>query len=115
MKRIFKDLLNMLNRGGEINSEISKAIKKTTTALKSVEQKISNIVSVVASPGSMALMEQLKSLENEKRLLCQRLEDQSKLSEKHLDPAEILAAYHKAQQLWNDGSLDCKNSYCEFI
>ena len=74
--------------------------------LKTIEQKISNIVNVIANTGSAALANQLMLLENEKEVLDFQIREEERNAEQsRLDETEIRVAFHQAQQMFRSGEL----------
>ena len=74
--------------------------------LKTVEQKITNIVNIIANTGSAALVTQLTQLEREKELLDVKIQDEERSAEEsELDEEAILAAFRQAQKMFHSGTL----------
>lgn len=70
--------------------------------LKTVEQKIANIVNT----GSAALVTQLTQLEREKELLDVQIQEEERSAKKsELDEDAILAAFRQAQKMFHNGML----------
>jgi site-specific DNA recombinase len=63
----------------ELNTDANKRILRLHSNLKSINQKIDNIVGVIASTGSQALLDTLDNLEKEKQELILKIkaEEQS--------------------------------------
>lgn len=94
---------------GELSGESEKKIKKMECSLKTVDQKIENIINVIAQTGSPALLQTLSSLEEEKqKLAIQITAEKESMIENSLDEKEIVAAYRTAQELYQDGTLTQK-------
>ena len=73
--------------------------------LKTVEQKINNIVNIIANTGSAALVTQLTQLEREKELLDVQIQEERSAEESELDEDAILAAFRQAQKMFHNGTL----------
>ena len=74
--------------------------------LKTVEQKINNIVNIIANTGSAALVTQLTQLEREKELLDVEIQEEKwGTKEDDLDEEEIRAAFRQAQKMFHSGTL----------
>lgn len=74
-----------------MNSETESKINQLDTNLKSVNQKIDNIVAVIANTGSQALISSLESLEHEKQqLLLQIKAEQQSVNVKKLSDKDIM-------------------------
>ena len=74
--------------------------------LKTVEQKINNIVNIIANTGSAALVTQLTQLEREKELLDVKIQEEERSAEEsELDEDAILAAFRQAQKMFHNGTL----------
>lgn len=73
--------------------------------LKTVEQKIANIVNIIANTGSAALVTQLTQLEREKELLDVQIQEERSAEESELDEDAILAAFRQAQEMFHNGTL----------
>ena len=74
--------------------------------LKTVEQKINNIVNIIANTGSAALLTQLTQLEREKELLDVQIQEEERSAEEsELDEDAILAAFRQAQKMFHNGTL----------
>ena len=74
--------------------------------LKTVEQKISNIVNIIANTGSAALVTQLTQLEREKELLDVQLQEEERgTKEDDLDEEAIRAAFRQTQKMFHSGTL----------
>ena len=74
--------------------------------LKTVEQKIANIVNIIANTGSAALVTQLTQLEREKELLDVQIQEEERgAEESELDEDTILAAFRQAQKMFHNGTL----------
>ena len=74
--------------------------------LKTVEQKIANIVNIIANTGSAALVTQLTQLEREKELLDVQIQEEERSAEEsELDEDAILSAFHQAQKMFHNGTL----------
>ena len=75
--------------------------------MKTIEQKIRNIVNVIANTGSAALADALQKLETEKRDLAQKIhEEEEKMSEDVIDAEEVIEAYRSARQMLINGTLE---------
>ncbi len=74
--------------------------------LKTVEQKITNIVNIIANTGSAALVTQLTQLEWEKELLDVQIQEEERSTEEsELDEEGILTAFRQAQKMFHNGTL----------
>ena len=74
--------------------------------LKTVEQKITNIVNIIANTGSAALVTQLTQLEREKELLDVQIQEEERITEEsELDEEGILTAFRQAQKMFHNGTL----------
>ena len=74
--------------------------------LKTVEQKIANIVNIIANTGSAALVTQLTQLEREKELLDVQIQEEERdTKENDLDEEAIRAAFRQAQKMFHSGTL----------
>ena len=74
--------------------------------LKTVEQKIANIVNIIANTGSAALVTQLTQLEREKELLDVQIQEEERgTKEDDLDEEAIRAAFRQAQKMFHSGTL----------
>ena len=74
--------------------------------LKTVEQKIANIVNIIANTGSAALVTQLTQLEREKELLDVQIQEEERETKKNdLDEEAIRAAFRQAQKMFHNGTL----------
>lgn len=88
------------------DGEDKDKIRTLRQNLKTVEQKIANIVNVIANTGSAALVTQLTQLEQEKELLdVQIQEEERSVKENYLDEEAIRAAFQQAQRMFHDGTL----------
>ena len=74
--------------------------------LKTVEQKINNIVNIIANTGSAALVTQLTQLEREKELLDVQIQEEERdTKENDLDEEAIRAAFRQTQKMFHSGTL----------
>ena len=74
--------------------------------LKTVEQKINNIVNIIANTGSAALVTQLTQLEREKELLDVQIQEEERdTKENELDEEAIRAAFRQAQKMFHSRTL----------
>ena len=81
-------------------------IRSLRQNLKTVEQKIANIVNVIANTGSAALVTQLTQLEREKELLDVQIQEEERgTKENDLDEDAIRAAFRQAQKMFHSGTL----------
>lgn len=81
-------------------------IRTLRQSLKTVEQKIANIVNIIANTGSAALVTQLTQLEREKELLDVQIQEEERSAEEsELDEDAILAAFRQAQKMFHNGTL----------
>ena len=81
-------------------------IRSLRQNLKTVEQKIANIVNIIANTGSAALVTQLTQLEREKELLDVQIQEEERSAEEsELDEDAILTAFRQAQKMFHNGTL----------
>ena len=81
-------------------------IRSLRQNLKTVEQKIANIVNIIANTGSAALVTQLTQLEREKELLDVQIQEEERSAEEsELDEDAIFAAFRQAQKMFHNGTL----------
>ena len=86
--------------------DVGEKLRTMRLNLKTIEQKISNIVNVIANTGSAALANQLMLLENEKEVLdFQIREEERNVEQSRLDETEIIVAFRQAQQMFRSGEL----------
>lgn len=86
--------------------DVGEKLRTMRLNLKTIEQKISNIVNVIANTGSAALANQLMLLENEKEVLDFQIREEERNAEQsRLDETEIRVAFHQAQQMFRSGEL----------
>lgn len=89
----------------EIGEEGEK-VRTLRQNLKTVEQKIANIVNVIANTGSAALVNQLNQLEQEKEQLDFQIQVESRdRREKELDENAIREAFRQAQKMFHSRTL----------
>ena len=89
----------------EIGEEGEK-VRTLRQNLKTVEQKIANIVNVIANTGSAALVNQLNQLEKEKEQLDFQIQVESRdRREKELDENAIREAFRQAQKMFHSRTL----------
>ena len=86
--------------------DVGEKLRTMRLNLKIIEQKISNIVNVIANTGSAALANQLMLLENEKEVLDFQIREEERNAEQsRLDETEIIVAFRQAQQMFRSGEL----------
>ena len=86
--------------------DVGEKLRTMRLNLKTIEQKISNIVNVIANTGSAALANQLMLLENEKEVLDFQIREEERNAEQsRLDETEIIVAFRQAQQMFRSGEL----------
>lgn len=86
--------------------EEGEKIRSMRQNLKTVEQKIANIVNVIATTGSAALANQLMQLESEKEKLDFQIQAEERgRKEKDLDEDAIRSAFRQAQKMFHSGTL----------
>lgn len=86
--------------------QIHRYIRTLRQNLKTVEQKITNIVNIIANTGSAALVTQLTQLEREKELLDVQIQEEERSTEEsELDEEGILTAFRQAQKMFHNGTL----------
>ena len=89
----------------EIGEEGEK-VRTLRQNLKTVEQKIANIVNVIANTGSAALVNQLNQLEQEKEQLDFQIQAEDRSAkEKDLNEEAIREAFRQARKLFHSGTL----------
>ena len=88
------------------DGEDKDKIRTLRQNLKTVEQKIANIVNIIANTGSAALVTQLTQLEREKELLDVQIQEEERgTKEDDLDEEAIRAAFRQAQKMFHSGTL----------
>ena len=88
------------------DGEDKDKIRTLRQNLKTVEQKIANIVNIIANTGSAALVTQLTQLEREKELLDVQIQEEERSAEEsELDEDAILTAFRQAQKMFHNGTL----------
>ena len=88
------------------DGEDKEKIRTLRQNLKTVEQKIANIVNIIANTGSAALVTQLTQLEREKELLDVQIQEEERdTKENDLDEEAIRAAFRQAQKMFHSGTL----------
>ena len=88
------------------DGEDKDKIRTLRRNLKTVEQKINNIVNIIANTGSAALVTQLTQLEREKELLDVQIQEEERgTKEDDLDEEAIRAAFRQAQKMFHSGTL----------
>lgn len=91
---------------GQLFDEGEENLKKMNASLKTVNQKIQNIVNVISQTGSPALLETLSALENEKQDLGLQIEaEKANMVADQLNEEEIVAAFRTAQEMYLNGTL----------
>ena len=86
--------------------DVGEKLRTMRLNLKTIEQKIFNIVNVIANTGSAALANQLMLLENEKEVLDFQIREEERNAEQcRLDETEIIVAFRQAQQMFRSGEL----------
>ena len=94
-------LLNQQESGEE-----GEKIRTLRQNLKTVEQKIANIVNVITNTGSAALVNQLNQLEKEKEQLDFQIQVESRdRREKELSENAIREAFRQAQRMFHSRTL----------
>lgn len=90
------------------NAEASNIkLRQLEKKIKEMDGKLANIISAIASTGSSALISALESLEQEKALLEDQMqEEMGKLCMVNVSEEQIRRAYNKARELYLNGSLD---------
>ena len=90
----------------EVANETDMVLDRLYANLKETQKKLDNIVSVIAQTGSPSLIQKLDGLESEKQsfILQIKHEEESRVATR-LNEREIIAAYHRAQELYESGSL----------
>lgn len=93
-----------LNQKG--SGEEGEKIRTLRQNLKTVEQKIANIVNVITNTGSAALVNQLNQLEQEKEQLDFQIQAESRdRREKELSENAIREAFRQAQKMFHSRTL----------
>ena len=88
------------------DGEDKDKIRTLRQNLKTVEQKIANIVNIIANTGSAALVTQLTQLEREKELLDVQIQEEERgTKENDLDEEAIRAAFRQAQKMFHSATL----------
>ena len=88
------------------SGEEGEKIRTLRQNLKTVEQKIANIVNVIANTGSAALVNQLNQLEKEKEQLDFQIQVESRdRREKELNEDAIREAFRQAQRMFHSKTL----------
>ena len=88
------------------SGEEGEKIRTLRQNLKTVEQKIANIVNVITNTGSAALVNQLNQLEKEKEQLDFQIQVESRdRREKELDENAIREAFRQAQKMFHSRTL----------
>lgn len=93
----------------ERRSDAGDEIKAIRAAIKVCEQKIANIIQVISTTGSPALVNALEALETDKaRLECELNSAESNMRSSVLTEEEIRQAYVKARELFLQGDYETK-------
>ena len=88
------------------SGEEGEKIRTLRQNLKTVEQKIANIVNVITNTGSAALVNQLNQLEQEKEQLDFQIQVESRdRREKELNENAIREAFRQAQRMFHSRTL----------
>ena len=88
------------------DGEDKDKIRTLRQNLKTVEQKIANIVNIIANTGSAALVTQLTQLEREKELLDVQIQEEERdTKENELNEEAIRAAFRQAQKMFHSRTL----------
>ena len=88
------------------SGEEGEKLRTLRQNLKTVEQKIANIVNVITNTGSAALVNQLNQLEKEKEQLDFQIQVESRdRREKELDENAIREAFRQAQKMFHSRTL----------
>ena len=88
------------------SGEEGEKIRTLRQNLKTVEQKIANIVNVITNTGSAALVNQLNQLEKEKEQLDFQIQVESRdRREKELNENAIREAFRQAQRMFHSRTL----------
>ena len=91
---------------GDLIGEAADRLREMRQSLKDMEQKIANIVNVIATTGSASLARALEQLEQDKEVLLIKIkQEEESLVANKLDEEEIVAAYRHAQELYENGTL----------
>jgi len=89
------------------DESLNLQIESINGELHDIDVKINNIVNVIASTGSSALTEKLKSLERNKEEKIYNLSVlQEKLNSTAIDEAKLKKAFFKAKQMLKNGTLE---------
>ena len=108
-KRIPQLIKTYYDSCGELFGDCEKKLTKLRVNLKGVNQKIENIISVISKTGSPSLLESLEALEVEKKALILQIgHEEGNLVANKLNGQEIIAAYRRAQEMYEDGTLPQK-------
>jgi len=96
----YEDSLAMLNQQSD---SVLNTLKEQR---QGIQTKIDNIISVITQSGSPSLLTTLDRLEQELAQVSEKIEAHEQSSGcKSVDPAKVVAAYRKAQQMFLDGTL----------
>lgn len=90
-----------------VDEKVSKYRQNINDRMTTIESEINNIVKVISSTGSTALVEKLNSLESEKSDLLRGLKDiEDEANKSIVNEKEIKANFKKARKLFIEGKLE---------
>ena len=90
----------------ELAGENDLILNRLHANLKETQKKIDNVVSVITQTGSPSLLQTLEQLDSEKQdLTVQIKQEEERRVTNRLNEREIIAAYRRAQELFETGSL----------
>ncbi len=90
----------------DLIGEAANRLREMRQNLKVTEERIANIVNVIASTGSASLAQSLTELEQSREALLIRIKDEETgLVSRKIDEEEIVAAYRRAKELFESRSL----------
>lgn len=96
----YEDSLAMLNQQSD---SVLNTLKEQR---QGIQMKIDNIISVITQSGSPSLLTTLDRIEQELAEVGEKIEVHEQSSGcKSVDPAKVVAAYRRAQQMFLDGTL----------
>ncbi len=102
------DLVKQYQKFNQQTAEAaSTRLKRLDKKIREVNGKIDNIISAIATTGSASLVNALESLEQEKALYMEEMQnEQARCGSTNITEAQIRQAYDQARELYLKGSLD---------
>ena len=92
-----------------IECSINETIRTKQKKISTLDNEISNLIKVIASTGSSALVDKLRELESEKSIEEHEIERLKTDVKNHLpDKKELLDLFAKAKKMLIDGSIGTK-------